>query len=365
MNTIIRLAALTGLTITTGAGESPEPVTQQAYVKASNAGMNDQFGWSGGGVALAGDTLVVGAPGEDSSAKGVDGDQGDGLDPFPRNPVDGFDSGAAYVFTRKASIWDRGTRIMASNAECGDQFGGTVAISGATVAVGAVGEDGVERGVNGNQGDDYSGNTASGAAYVFAIPGADSGGTAPAGAGEGKGTLDERILGFWAPDWDAMAKSWQPFVQGALEMRRIGPDDKDRAAAEKEVVEELKAGFDVMTMEIKKGEMVDYVYPGRPDRSTYRVMSMDAATGTLKLEDTSPGSTPSIIRAVLSGDRLTLTEGEEGEHLPMVYKRIDAAAFEKRQKAAAESELSKDKSEMPQEFTAPKGAEPNYLPPDP
>jgi hypothetical protein len=48
--------------------------TQQAYVKASNTGADDQFGWS---VALSadGNTLAVGAVGEDSNAMGVNGDQ--------------------------------------------------------------------------------------------------------------------------------------------------------------------------------------------------------------------------------------------------------------------------------------------------
>jgi hypothetical protein len=42
--------------------------TQQAYVKALNTGASDQFGYS---VALAGDTLAVGARDEDSNGTGV------------------------------------------------------------------------------------------------------------------------------------------------------------------------------------------------------------------------------------------------------------------------------------------------------
>ncbi|MCI0748813.1 MAG: S8 family serine peptidase, partial [Verrucomicrobia subdivision 3 bacterium] len=45
---------------------------QQAYLKASNTDGNDQFG---NGVAISGDTIVVGAPFEDSGAIGVNGDQ--------------------------------------------------------------------------------------------------------------------------------------------------------------------------------------------------------------------------------------------------------------------------------------------------
>jgi hypothetical protein len=60
--------------------------TQQAYLKASNTGAGDAFGRS---VAVSGDTVLVGADGESSSATGVNGNQDDNS---------AADSGAAYVF---------------------------------------------------------------------------------------------------------------------------------------------------------------------------------------------------------------------------------------------------------------------------
>jgi hypothetical protein len=50
--------------------------TQQAYIKASNTNMLDEFGWS---IALSADgsTLAVGADQESSAAIGVGGDQVD------------------------------------------------------------------------------------------------------------------------------------------------------------------------------------------------------------------------------------------------------------------------------------------------
>jgi hypothetical protein len=48
--------------------------TQQTYLKASNAGAGDNFGYS---VAISGDTIVVGAHREASNATGVDGSQSD------------------------------------------------------------------------------------------------------------------------------------------------------------------------------------------------------------------------------------------------------------------------------------------------
>jgi hypothetical protein len=67
-------------------GASLPPFAQQAYLKTSNTGAGDGFGRS---VALSGDTLVVGAPREDSNATRVNGDQANNL---------AHDSGAAYVF---------------------------------------------------------------------------------------------------------------------------------------------------------------------------------------------------------------------------------------------------------------------------
>ena len=51
-----------------------DPVAQQVYLKASNTDADDNFGES---VAVSGDTVVVGARGEDSNATGVDGNQTD------------------------------------------------------------------------------------------------------------------------------------------------------------------------------------------------------------------------------------------------------------------------------------------------
>ncbi|MBI5773279.1 MAG: cadherin domain-containing protein, partial [Verrucomicrobia bacterium] len=65
--------------------------TQQAYLKASNTGELDYFGYS---VAVSGDTVVVGAYWEDSNATGVNGTQADNS---------AAESGAAYIFTVSAN----------------------------------------------------------------------------------------------------------------------------------------------------------------------------------------------------------------------------------------------------------------------
>ncbi len=131
--------------------------TQQAYLKASNTGASDFFGVS---VAISGNTVAVGAYGEDSAATGVNGNQASNA---------AADSGAAYIFVRSGSAWTQQAYLKASNTEASDFFGGSVAISGDTVVIGAFEEDSAATGINGNQAG--NGATDSGAAYVFSRSG--------------------------------------------------------------------------------------------------------------------------------------------------------------------------------------------------
>ncbi|MBK8276722.1 MAG: FG-GAP repeat protein [Nitrospira sp.] len=132
--------------------------SQQAYVKASNTEAGDQFGKS---VALSSETLVVGASGEDSALTGVTANS-------PNEAATGNgagNSGAVYVFTRSAGVWSQQAYLKASNAQIGDDFGGSVALSSDTLVVGASLEDSNATGVNGDQSSNSA--SGSGAAYVF------------------------------------------------------------------------------------------------------------------------------------------------------------------------------------------------------
>jgi len=133
---------------------------QQAYIKASNTGEFDNFGQA---VSISGNgnTLAVGASGEDSAATGINGDQNDN---FAR------ESGAVYVFVRIGEIWQQQAFIKSSfrdNDSFGDIFGRAVSLSadGGTLAVGANLEDSVATGINGDQNDNSV--VESGAVYVF------------------------------------------------------------------------------------------------------------------------------------------------------------------------------------------------------
>ena len=83
---------------------------------ASDADADDRFGIS---VTLSGDTIIVGAHHEDAV---------------------GSDAGAAYVFQRNqggTDNWGEVTKLTASDAGAGDEFGVSVAISGDTAVVGS------------------------------------------------------------------------------------------------------------------------------------------------------------------------------------------------------------------------------------
>ncbi len=140
---------------------------QQAYVKASNPGENDQFG-SAVALSADGNTLAVSAQFEDSAATGINGNQAD-------NSMS--ESGAVYVFTRTGSTWWQQAYVKASNTGDpgeGDTFGYSIALSddGSTLAVGAPSEDSASPGINGNQADNSM--PGAGAVYVFARSGPTS-----------------------------------------------------------------------------------------------------------------------------------------------------------------------------------------------
>jgi hypothetical protein len=131
--------------------------SQQAALKASNTQTADYFGLS---VSLSsdGNTLAVGASGEDSAATGVNGDE-------TNNTVD--HCGAAYVFQRTGVSWQQQAYLKASNPGAQDRFGGQLSLSGNgnLLAVAGFYESSSAPGLNGDQNDNAA--TRSGAVYVF------------------------------------------------------------------------------------------------------------------------------------------------------------------------------------------------------
>lgn len=89
---------------------------QEATLRAGNPNAGAAFG---NVAAISGDTIVVGAPLEDTPASSAE----DGAD-TPAVPG----SGAAYVFVRGEGGWTLQSRLVAPNARAGDSFGFAVAL---------------------------------------------------------------------------------------------------------------------------------------------------------------------------------------------------------------------------------------------
>ena len=124
--------------------------SQKAKLTASDGVESDEFGHS---VAVDGDTVVVGARGDDTNVSNVS------------------NSGSAYVFTKPAYGWagsiNETAKLTASDRAATDRFGQSVAVHRETVVVGAHLVDDTVKGLN------------AGAVYVFKKPTNMGGGTLP------------------------------------------------------------------------------------------------------------------------------------------------------------------------------------------
>lgn len=106
--------------------------------------------WFGLSVLLTDGALVVGAPGDTSSERGI------GADPMSS---DAAFSGATYLFAPTASGWVQSTFIKGDNTDIDDWFGYALGSDGRTLAISALFENGSER--------TAGGSVSSGAVYVF------------------------------------------------------------------------------------------------------------------------------------------------------------------------------------------------------
>jgi hypothetical protein len=144
-----------------------EQWVQSAYIKPSNPGIMDNFGYSVE-ISENGDTLVVSSVFEASSQSGINADPND--DSLPQ-------SGAVYVFQRNNGQWVEEAYIKAPNTghmpedpvalSDGDQFGFHLSLSadGNTLAVSAITEDGAVSGLNGDM--DNNEAISAGAVYIY------------------------------------------------------------------------------------------------------------------------------------------------------------------------------------------------------
>jgi hypothetical protein len=132
---------------------------QQAYLKAPNAEVSDSFGSS---AAINGDTIVIGASGEDSNQTTIANGTTASSDNSASN------AGGAYVFKRTGTAWNQEAYLKAPNAEAGDYFGVSVALNGDTIVVGAYQEGSGQTTVtNGTSASSDNSAPSAGAVYVF------------------------------------------------------------------------------------------------------------------------------------------------------------------------------------------------------
>ncbi|MCP4700287.1 MAG: hypothetical protein GY862_26060 [Gammaproteobacteria bacterium] len=103
--------------------------TQMQKLAANGGEAGDRFG---GSVSIDGNTLAIGASGDDDN---------------------GNNSGSAYVFVFDGAVWTQQKKLTAVLGATNDLFGGSVSISGDFLAIGA-------------SGDDWNGSN-SGSVYVF------------------------------------------------------------------------------------------------------------------------------------------------------------------------------------------------------
>ncbi len=224
-----------------GPGQSLPPQAAGAWNELGRLVASDLTGEFGYTVAVSGDTIAVGAQGDDEQAG---------------------NAGAVYVFTKPGSGWTNGTqaaKLTASDAAIGDGLGGSVSISGDVIVAGAAGDGlsgsayvfvqppggwsdmtetakltpsdgsasddfGISVGISGDtivvgaRGDDDKG-TSSGSAYVFVKP----------GGGWATGSENAKLTASDGEDYDylgnAVAIDGSTIVAGAH-----GDDDRANAA---------------------------------------------------------------------------------------------------------------------------------------
>lgn len=123
--------------------------------------------------------------------------------------------------------------------------------------------------------------------------------------------LEAQLLGYWAPDAEAMNKELEREIA-------VNPG----VAASKPFMEAVIANTSI---HIPKKGQIDINGPGKVENATYTVTATDAATKTLTMDVVEDGD-KGAGTAVVDGDTLVLTMNEMSIHL----NRIDETTFKQR-----------------------------------
>lgn len=126
--------------------------------------------------------------------------------------------------------------------------------------------------------------------------------------------LEKQVIGYWAPDAEAMVKLF-------LEMGM--PEEEGQAVA---------AGFSKITFHVELGKVHVYSEQGVAVVA-YEILAADQAAGSLKVRAISPNPAEKKqeLELRIKDQQITVMGGKE--HPPFLLKKIDEAEFLKRKAA--------------------------------
>ena len=130
--------------------------------------------------------------------------------------------------------------------------------------------------------------------------------------------LEQQVIGYWAPDAEAMVK---------LLLGMGMPQEEGKAMA---------AELSKITFHVELGKVHVYTEEGVMV-AAYEILEADKAVGSLKVRavDPDPANKKQALELLIKDQQITVMGGEE--QLPFILKKIDEAEFAKR-KAAVPAE---------------------------
>jgi hypothetical protein len=127
--------------------------------------------------------------------------------------------------------------------------------------------------------------------------------------------LEKQVIGYWAPDTEALVK---------LYVEKMGiPEEDGQAVAEK---------FSKITFHVEMGKVHVYSEQG-VTVVAYEILAADKAAGSLRVRAISPdpADKKQELELLIKDQQITVMGGKE--QLPFILKKIDEAEFGKRKAA--------------------------------
>ncbi|MFZ9937231.1 MAG: hypothetical protein ACO3JG_09235 [Luteolibacter sp.] len=127
--------------------------------------------------------------------------------------------------------------------------------------------------------------------------------------------LEQQVMGYWAPDAEAMVK---------LLVEKMGMPEEDGQAVSEQ--------FSKITFHVELGKVHVYTEEGVMDVA-YEILAADGAAGSLTVRavNPDPANKKQALELLIKDQQITVKGGEE--QLPFILKKIDEAEFAKRKAA--------------------------------